>query len=146
MGGQIGTADFIDGDRDGVDDRHQVGPGVAPSQGPSRNQYYQQLQQQNDARAAQGGDVPVYAAQSPPLVQSPQFQQQYFMPPQYVNGMPDFRQRDAFIASINNALGNQMSFGTPTPQPPQLNFPALWQQAGDMVSNGWTNPLAGLFA
>jgi hypothetical protein len=72
--------------------------------------------------------------------------QSFVMPtPMTPQGMPDFRQRDAFIASINNSLGQQMSFGTPTPQPPQLNFPTLWQQAGQMVNNGWQNPLAGLF-
>jgi hypothetical protein len=72
--------------------------------------------------------------------------QSYVMPTQMTpQGMPDFRQRDAFIASINDSLGRQMSFGTPTPQPPQLNFPTLWQQAGQMVNNGWQNPLAGLF-
>ena len=72
--------------------------------------------------------------------------QSFVMPtPMNPQGMPDFRQRDAFIASINNSLGQQMSFGTPTPQPPQLNFPSLWQQAGQMVNNGWQNPLAGLF-
>jgi hypothetical protein len=72
--------------------------------------------------------------------------QSFVMPtPMNPRGMPDFRQRDAFIASINNSLGQQMSFGAPTPQPPQLNFPSLWQQAGQMVNNGWQNPLAGLF-
>jgi hypothetical protein len=97
----------------------------------------------NPGPAAQPGrqPPPAFTAQTnyaPP--------QSFVMPtPMTPQGMPDFRQRDAFIANINNSLGQQMSFGTPTPQSPQLNFPALWQQAGQMVNNGWQNPLAGLF-
>ena len=92
-------------------------------------------------QAGPGQPPPAFTAQTnyaPP--------QSFVMPtPMTPQGMPDFRQRDAFIAGINNSLGQQMSFGTPTPQPPQLNFPTLWQQAGQMVNNGWQNPLAGLF-
>jgi hypothetical protein len=92
-------------------------------------------------QAGPGQPPPAFTAQTnyaPP--------QSFVMPtPMNPQGMPDFRQRDAFIASINNSLGQQMSFGAPTPQPPQLNFPSLWQQAGQMVNNGWQNPLAGLF-
>ena len=111
------TADFVDSDRDGVDDRYQRGPGM-PSQATGAPQ--------------------IRTNYAPP--------QSFVMPtPMTPQGMPDFRQRDAFIAGVNNSLGQQMSFGTPTPQPPQLNFPTLWQQAGQMVNNGWQNPLAGLF-
>ena len=115
--GVVMTQDVVDSDRDGVDDRYQRGPGM-PSQAPGAPQ--------------------IRTNYAPP--------QSFVMPtPMTPQGMPDFRQRDAFIASINNSLGQQMSFGTPTPQPPQLNFPTLWQQAGQMVNNGWQNPLAGLF-
>lgn len=63
-------------------------------------------------------------------------------------------QRDAFIQRINDTMagyqGNQGVYqgdGAPPPswgRPPQFNFPQLWNQAGQMVSNGWTNPLLGL--
>lgn len=63
-------------------------------------------------------------------------------------------QRDAFIQRINDTMagyqGNQGVYqgdGAPPPswgRPPQFNFPQMWNQAGQMVSNGWTNPLLGL--
>lgn len=55
--------------------------------------------------------------------------------------------RDAFIASINNSLMQQQlanGLNAQGAMPPQFNFPALYQQAGQMVSNGWSNPLAAL--
>ena len=96
-------------------------------------------------RPPQGG-MPSQATGAPQIRTNYAPPQSFVMPtPMTPQGMPDFRQRDAFIAGVNNSLGQQMSFGTPTPQPPQLNFPTLWQQAGQMVNNGWQNPLAGLF-
>jgi len=58
----------------------------------------------------------------------------------------DFGTRDAFIASINNSLAQQQAngFNTQGAAPPQFNFPALYQQASQMVANGWSNPLAAL--
>ena len=55
--------------------------------------------------------------------------------------------RDAFIASINNSLMQQQlanGLNARGAMPPQFNFPALYQQAGQMVANGWSNPLAAL--
>ena len=55
--------------------------------------------------------------------------------------------RDAFIASINNSLMQQQlanGLNARGAMPPQFNFPALHQQAGQMVANGWSNPLAAL--
>ncbi len=83
--------------------------------------------------------------------QSPVAETQRFVFPDLVNTgnyfNPDFRQRDAFIASIVNSLGEQQmaNMGGSQMVPPTLNFPALWSQAGNMVQDGWTNPLAGLF-
>ena len=70
------------------------------------------------------------------------------------NQMPDYSQRDAFIQRLNDTMagyqanqGVYQGQGAPPPswgQPPQFNFPQLWQDAGQMVSNGWRNPLLGL--
>lgn len=61
-------------------------------------------------------------------------------------------QRDAFIARLNAERAPLAATAGvyPTgmaPQAPPLNrnFSQMWSQAGDMVMNGWTNPLAGLF-
>lgn len=63
-----------------------------------------------------------------------------------------YAQRDAFIQRLNDERGRQAAqagvYGpgeTPRFYQPSRDFGALWGQAGDMVSNGWTNPLAGLF-
>lgn len=66
----------------------------------------------------------------------------------------DPSQRDAFIQRINDTMAGYQSNqgvyqgeGAPPPswgQPPQFNFPQLWREAGQMVSNGWRNPLLGL--
>lgn len=57
-----------------------------------------------------------------------------------------FAQRDAFVQSINDAraplaLRAGMGIGGP---PPQRDFGRMWGRAGDMVSQGWQNPLTGL--
>jgi len=121
---------------------HIYGGGQPPQQ-PARPYYG--TPEANYPGFPSGGQQQSPATTPPP--QNYQQSQSFTMPTQTaVNAMPDYSQRDAFIASINDALGRQMSFGTPTPQPPQLNFPELWAQAGGMVRNGWSNPLAGLFA
>lgn len=75
-------------------------------------------------------------------------QPQVFNLPAMDQGPQFYNQRDAFINNINQSLGQQMmqNFGSSRPIPPQLDFGALWGQAGEMARNGWTNPLAGLFA
>lgn len=61
-------------------------------------------------------------------------------------------QRDAFIQRLNDERGRLSSQagvygnnGRPNFYRPSRDFGALWRQAGDMVKDGWTNPLAGLF-
>lgn len=58
--------------------------------------------------------------------------------------MPNFQQRDAFIAQINNQLGQmqQQSQKQPGMGPPQFNFPQMWGQAGQMAQQGFRNPFA----
>jgi hypothetical protein len=66
-----------------------------------------------------------------------------------------YKQRDAFIQTVNDKMGRQMagggiyqgrgappkSFGAP----PQFNVSQMWANAGGMVRDGWQNPLAGLY-
>lgn len=75
-------------------------------------------------------------------------QPQVFNLPAMDQGPQFYNQRDAFINNINQSLGQQMmqNFGSAQPMPPQMNYGALWGQAGEMARNGWSNPLAGLFA
>lgn len=58
--------------------------------------------------------------------------------------MPNFQQRDAFIAQINNQLGQmqQQSWQRPGMGAPQFNFPQMWGQAGQMAQQGFRNPFA----
>jgi len=133
-GGELSySMDFVDSDGDGTDDRYQPAPGqtgqlpippgtfVTPSGTLEQNYTY-------------------YGMQSPPATNYMP-QQSFSMPPM------NFGTRDAFIASINNSLAQQQAngFNTQGAAPPQFNFPALYQQANQMVANGWSNPLAGLF-
>lgn len=72
-----------------------------------------------------------------PFTQSMNFMGQKVDPGQY------YGQRDAFISNIN---GERAKFAqNPTEQRQPLNFGAMWGQAGDMVQQGWRNPLQGLY-
>lgn len=88
--------------------------------------------------------------QAPPSVSTGQWlsQPQVFNLPAMDQGPQFYNQRDAFINNINQSLGQKMmqNFGSAQPMPPQMNYGALWGQAGEMARNGWSNPLAGLFA
>ena len=54
-----------------------------------------------------------------------------------------FPMRDAFIQNINDA---RSSFAAnPSAGRPQMDMGRMWGQAGDMVQQGYQNPLAGLF-
>lgn len=57
--------------------------------------------------------------------------------------MPNFQQRDAFISQINSQLGTaqQQSWQRPGMGAPHLDFQKMWGQAGQMVKDGWQNPL-----
>lgn len=61
-----------------------------------------------------------------------------------VSQMPNFQQRDAFIAQINNQLGQMQNQSRQRPGmgPPQFNFPQMWNQAGQMAQQGFRNPFA----
>ena len=63
-----------------------------------------------------------------------------------------FAQRDAFIQRLNEERSRQSVqsgvYGQnerPEFYRPSRDFPTLWGQAGDMIANGWQNPLTQLF-
>lgn len=160
------TADFVDSDRDGVDDRYQPAPGVKPQTGrppqaggqihygygsQPAGQQPQMVIQPMPQQLPYGYGQPAPRPQSTPAYSPPQPQPQQYQPQQYVfplqgQGPQFYNQRDAFINNINTSLGQQMmqNFGGAQPVAPQLNIPQLWAQAGEMAANGWTNPLAAL--
>lgn len=71
-----------------------------------------------------------------PFEQSMNFMGRPVDPGQY------YGQRDAFIQNINDA---RQSFAiNPTPQRKPMDFGKMWGNAGDMVQQGWQNPLQGL--
>lgn len=90
-----------------------------------------------------------YASQRPEAFSSQMsgFGGQPVQPSQYM------AQRDAFIQRLNEERGRQAAQSgvyypneIPKFYQPSRDFDALWKQAGDMVQDGWTNPLAGLFS
>jgi hypothetical protein len=90
-------------------------------------------------QGAQGG-------QQPPFTQTMQTPFGQMNPNQY------YQQRDAFIQTANDQMGQYMANGgvyqgqgAPPPtwgQQPQFNPMQMWGQAGDMVQQGWQNPYA----
>lgn len=56
------------------------------------------------------------------------------------SSQPNYQQRDAFIQALNNQYTPYMT-GQATGQP-QFNPQAAWDQASQMVQNGWQNPFA----
>lgn len=71
-----------------------------------------------------------------PFTTSVNFMGQQMEPGQF------YGQRDAFISNINEA--RQPFAMNPSAGRPQMDFGSMWSQAGDMVQDGWQNPLAGL--
>jgi hypothetical protein len=71
---------------------------------------------------------------------------------QVASPQQNMAQRDAFIARLNAeraplaaTAGVYQTGVAPVAPPLNRDFGSLWGQAGNMVANGWTNPLAGLF-
>ena len=86
---------------------------------------------------------PPSLADLPPDQRPPGFQQSFTDPFGNQTTENPMAQRDAMIEMLNRQMlpyqmGQQQGR-------PSFNLPAMWQQAGDMVQGGWTNPLAGLF-
>lgn len=65
------------------------------------------------------------------------FDGQQYDPGQFI------QQRDAFISTINQA--RQPFAMDPSQGQQPMDFGGMWSQSGDMVANGWQNPLTGLF-
>lgn len=88
-----------------------------------------------------------------------QFKPGFFSRSQNFDGsfteQPNYALRDAFIQRINESMmpfyqnsGTYLGEGKPPEtwgRQPTFDFPSLWQQAGNMVQDGYVNPLAGLF-
>lgn len=128
------------------------GQGASQSSGPYRSAYQPQQPMGGDM----GPAIP-YGSYQPPQPQAqPQggFNASYGQLGGGYGSDPNFGQRDAFVNNINDTMagyqanqGTYLGGGAPPPtwgQTPQFNFPAMWQQAGNMVQNGWKNPLHGL--
>ena len=83
-----------------------------------------------------------YAAYNPNIANNPQaprppaFQASYGQPDGSFSSQPNFGQRDAFIQNLNQQAGMQAG------GMPQFNFGQAWNQAGNMVQQGWQNPFA----
>lgn len=54
-----------------------------------------------------------------------------------------FPMRDAFIQNVNDA--RSAFAANPSGGRPQMDMGRMWGRAGDMVQQGWQNPLRGLF-
>jgi len=52
-----------------------------------------------------------------------------------------YQQRDAFIQSAHNQMGQYNPGGQLAGQAPQWNPQQMWGQAGQMVQRGWQNPM-----
>lgn len=149
--GGMRTAEFRDTDFDGTDDRDQDGPGApgydnpgqgqgfAPAYGPGTSDQYMQ-----DNPDTIGPDGAWSRRPAPPPQRPPPFQATTQNFDGTTSQMPNFQQRDAFIASLTGRLGQmqQQSQQTPGMGAPQFNFPQLYEQAGQMVDQGFQNPFA----
>jgi hypothetical protein len=90
-----------------------------------------------------GGEGPGNLAYMPDGFRPPPFQAAFRNFDGSVTDTPLFGQRDAFIQNINDRDFQYMAGMEQGPQ--QYDFGGMWRQAGDMVADGWQNPLAGLF-
>lgn len=88
---------------------------------------------------AQQGGYQAYAPQQPAFTQTLQTPYGQMNPNQY------YQQRDAFIQTANDQMGQYMAnagTGQSPGAPPQFNPQQMWGQAGQMVEQGWQNPYA----
>jgi hypothetical protein len=90
-----------------------------------------------------GGEGPGNLAYMPEGFRPPPFQAAFQNFDGSVTDTPLFGQRDAFIQNINDRDFQYMA-GMEQGRP-MYDFGSMWGQAGDMVADGWQNPLAGLF-
>ncbi len=90
-----------------------------------------------------GGEGPGNLAYMPDGYRPPPFQAAFQNFDGSVTDTPLFGQRDALIQNINDRDFQYMAGMEQGPQ--QYDFGGMWRQAGDMVADGWQNPLAGLF-
>jgi hypothetical protein len=118
---------------------------------PDAQQAWQQAGSPKSFRPGQAQPIQPQS-QGTPYGQQPPFTQTMQTPFGQMNPNQYYQQRDAFIQTANNQMGQYMANGgvyqgqgAPPPtwgQQPQFNPMQMWGQAGDMVQQGWQNPYA----
>jgi hypothetical protein len=111
---------------------HQQVYGGTPAGKPGQAQ----SQQSPYATSTPYGAYNPNIANNPQAPRPPAFQASYGQPDGSFSSQPNFGQRDAFIQNLNQQAGMQ------TGGMPQFNFGQAWNQAGNMVQQGWQNPFA----
>ena len=116
---------------------------------PDAQQAWQQAGSPKSFRPGQAQPIQPQS-QGTPYGQQPPFMQSMYTPFGQMNPNQYYQQRDAFIQTANDQMGQYMANGgvyqgqgAPPPawgQPPQFNPMQMWGQAGDMVQQGWQNP------
>jgi hypothetical protein len=118
---------------------------------PDAQQAWQQAGSPKSFRPGQAQPIQPQS-QGTPYGQQPPFTQSMYTPFGQMNPNQYYQQRDAFIQTANDQMGQYMANGgvyqgqgAPPPtwgQQPQFNPMQMWGQAGDMVQQGWQNPYA----
>jgi hypothetical protein len=118
---------------------------------PESQQAWQQAGSPKSFRPGQAQPIQPQS-QGSPYGQQPPFTQAMQTPFGQMNPNQYYQQRDAFIQTANDQMGQYMANGgvyqgqgAPPPtwgQQPQFNPMQMWGQAGDMVQQGWQNPYA----
>jgi len=118
---------------------------------PDAQQAWQQAGSPKSFRPGQAQPIQPQS-QGSPYGQQPPFTQTMQTPFGQMNPNQYYQQRDAFIQTANDQMGQYMANGgvyqgqgAPPPtwgQQPQFNPMQMWGQAGDMVQQGWQNPYA----
>jgi len=118
---------------------------------PDAQQAWQQAGSPKSFRPGQAQPIQPQS-QGSPYGQQPPFTQTMQTPFGQMNPNQYYQQRDAFIQTANDQMGQYMANGgvyqgqgAPPPtwgQQPQFNPMQMWGQAGDMVQHGWQNPYA----
>ena len=116
---------------------------------PQAQQAWQQAGSPRSFRPGQAQPIQLQS-QGTPYGQQQPFTQAMQTPFGQMDPNQYYQQRDAFIQTANDQMGQYMANGgvyqgqgAPPPtwgQPPQFNPMQMWGQAGGMVQQGWQNP------
>lgn len=115
------------------------------SQGTQYGSDWNQVTDQWESPSFTQGGGAGNMAYAPPGRRPPPFQQSASMFGQAMDPSQAMAQRDAFAQNIiNSRAPHAANWGMGNYAPPPTNFRDMWGQAGDMVQQGWQNPLQGL--